>query len=63
MSDMKNEHSERGLFNSVLTAHFIIILHIILIGGIGLLVLFFSGVAQYMTWIFLGGIALLMAFG
>lgn len=59
---MKNEHTERGLFNGVLTAHFIIILHIILIGAIGLLVLFFSGVVQYMTWIFLGGVAAVMAF-
>ncbi|MCP4688909.1 MAG: hypothetical protein GY859_12725 [Desulfobacterales bacterium] len=60
---MKKENTERSLFNGVLTAHFIIILHIILIGGVGLLVLFFAGIAKYMTWIFLGGLAALLGAG
>jgi hypothetical protein len=48
-----------GLFKSVLLAYLILALHVLLIAGIGLLVLFFRGFVQYMIWIFLGCASLL----
>ena len=50
-----------GLFKSVMMAYAVLVLHVLLIAGLGLLVLFFRGVTQYMVWIFLvgaGGVAL-----
>jgi len=48
-----------GLVRSVLLAYFILALHVLLIAGVAILVLFFRGVVSYMLWIFLGGIALI----
>jgi hypothetical protein len=45
----------QGLFKSVMMAYAVLVLHVLLIAGLGLLVLFFRGVAQYMVWIFLAG--------
>jgi hypothetical protein len=47
-----------GLVKSVLLAYFILALHVLLIAGMAILVLFFRGVVNYMLWIFLGGIVL-----
>lgn len=48
-----------GLVKSVMLAYFILALHVLLIAGMAILVLFFKGVVNYMLWIFLGGIALI----
>ena len=48
-----------GLVKSVLLAYFILALHVLLIAGVAILVIFFRGVVNYMLWIFIGGIALL----
>lgn len=53
----KNKESD-GLVKSVLLAYFILALHVLLIAGMALLVLFFRGVVNYMLWIVLGGIAI-----
>lgn len=47
-----------GLIKSVMLAYFILALHVLLIAGMAILVLFFRGVVNYMLWIFLGGMAL-----
>lgn len=47
-----------GLIKSVMLAYFILALHVLLIAGMAILVLFFRGVVNYMLWILLGGIAL-----
>ena len=49
-----------GIVRSVLLAYFILALHVLLIAGVAILVLFFRGVVSYMLWIFLGGIALII---
>lgn len=54
---MKTNDDHQGLFKSVFAAHFVLFLHVFLIAGIGLLVLFFRGVIFYMPWIVLGGTA------
>ena len=52
-----------GLFKSVMLAYFVLVLHILLIVGLGLLVIFFRGIVQYMIWVFLfGSIAILGSF-
>ena len=47
-----------GLVKSVLLAYLILALHVLLIAGLAILVLFFRGVVNYMLWILIGGIAL-----
>ena len=44
-------------------AYMVLVLHLLLIAGLGLLVLFFRGVMQYMIWIFLGGAAAIIVSG
>lgn len=53
-SSPSNVQSETHL-KSVLMAYGILVLHLILIAGLGLLVLFFRGFIEYMIWVFLGG--------
>ncbi len=48
-----------GLVKSVMLAYLILLLHVLLIAGMAILVLFFRGVVNYMLWILIGGIALL----
>lgn len=53
-----NKESE-GLFKGVWMAYSILSLHVLLIAALGCLVLFFSGIIQYMLWIFLIGSGML----
>ncbi len=53
-SDMKEKDSQH--FKSVLMAYFILVLHIVLVAGLVLMVIFFRGIINYMIWIFLGGL-------
>jgi len=48
---------------SILLAYLILALHIILIAGLGLLVIFFAGIINYMLWIFLGCLSLIIFSG
>lgn len=56
---MNSEKSNTGaeLFKGVLLAHLIIGLHVVVIALIGLLVIFFGGLARYWAWILIGGLA------
>jgi len=58
---LKNNHD--GVLKSIFTAYFILILHIFLIAGLSILVLFFRGVVSYMLWIFLGGTGAMVFMG
>ncbi|MBW1746742.1 MAG: SHOCT domain-containing protein [Deltaproteobacteria bacterium] len=57
----KKKKNENSLFKGVMTAYFIVVLHVLLIAGVGLLVIFFQGIINYMPWILLGGSALIIA--
>ncbi|MFP4476312.1 MAG: hypothetical protein ACLFOY_12200 [Desulfatibacillaceae bacterium] len=57
------EKNREGLMRSVFVAHFIIILHIAIIFGVGLAIFFFSGLIHYMPWILIGGSALILGSG
>jgi len=52
-SDKTTEGS--GLFKGMFMAYSILLLHLILLAGLGCLILFFRGMVLYMVWIFLGG--------
>lgn len=52
-----------NLFKSVLLAYSVLILHVVLLAALGVLVLFFRGVVNYMLWIFLIGTALILVSG
>lgn len=49
-----------GLFKSIFIAYGILILHLVLLAALGLLVLFFRGVINYLSWIFLGGAVMIL---
>ena len=44
-------------------AYFILVLHVLLIVGLVMLVIFFRGIVNYMIWIFIGGSAVILASG
>jgi hypothetical protein len=49
-----------GLMKSVMLAYLILILHLVLLVGLGILVFFFRGIVHYMLWIVLfGGLGIL----
>lgn len=52
-----NKNESTGLMKSIFAAHLILILHIMLIAGLGCLILFFRGIVQYMAWILVIGSA------
>ena len=56
----KNKEEDRHL-KSVLMAYLILLLHVVLIAGLVLLVIFFRGILNYMIWVFLGGSAIVIA--
>ncbi len=53
---MIRDKNNPSLFSGVMLAYLILLLHILLIAIMGVMVIFFRGVVQYMVWIFLGGI-------
>lgn len=54
----KKKKKSDGLVKSIVLAHVVLILHLCLFAILGLLVAFLSGVMNYMTWILIGGMAL-----
>ncbi|BCR03419.1 hypothetical protein DESUT3_04880 [Desulfuromonas versatilis] len=54
----ENQPKEKGLMGSIFITYFVLILHAVLIILLGLAVVFFRGVVEYMVWIVLGGLLL-----
>ena len=52
---LNSKKESDGVVKSVLIAYLILALHILLIAGLAVLVLFFRGVVNYMLWILGGG--------
>ena len=61
MAFKKEKESQH--FKSVLMAYFILVLHIVLVAGLVIMVIFFRGIINYMIWIFLGGLIAIIASG
>jgi hypothetical protein len=53
--DSKIQKNSDGLFKSIFLAHLILFLHLFLFAALGLMVVFLSGMMQYMVWVLLGG--------
>ena len=52
---VKNDkNKDENLFKAVLMTHFILFLHVLIIVGLVLVVIFFRGITQHALWIFLG---------
>ena len=56
----RNQNQGENLFKAVLMTHIILFLHLLIIVGLVLMVVFFRGVTQHMLWVFLGATGLLM---
>lgn len=54
----ENQPKEKGVMGSIFITYFVLILHAALIILLGLAVVFFRGVVEYMIWIVLGGLLL-----
>lgn len=52
-------NGKEGIFKSIFTAYIILLLHVILLAGVGVSVILFQGIYHYLPWI-LGGITLLV---
>jgi hypothetical protein len=55
--DSKTQKNNDGLFKSIFLAHLILFLHLFLFAALGLMVVFLSGMMQYMVWVLLGGMS------
>ena len=60
---MFTKNDGEGVMKSIMMAYLILILHVVLLMGIGLLVFFFRGIVHYMLWIVLFGAVALLASG
>jgi hypothetical protein len=56
--ELKSQKNNDGLFKSIFLAHLILFLHLLLFAALGLMVVFLSGMMQYMVWVLLGGMTL-----
>ena len=61
MNGSKNQ--SENLFKAVILVHIILFLHLLIIVGLVLMVIFFRGVTEYMLWIFLGTAVLFILSG
>lgn len=48
-------------FKGVMLACFILVLHVILLAGVGVMVIFFRGIINYMLWILIGVTVIIIA--
>ena len=60
---LKKNNEINQIRNSLALASSILIFHVALLVGIGVLILFFSGLVNYIFWIFLGGVGLVAGTG
>ena len=60
---IKKDHNSESVFKSILLAYTILVLHVLLLAGMGLLVLFFGGLVRYLFWIVFIGVTLISLSG
>ena len=59
-----NETKEKYATTSgVFAGYFVIVLHVLLIFGLALVVIFLRGINEYLTWILLGGLFIILGSG
>jgi hypothetical protein len=59
----KNKNQGENLFKAVIMAHIILFLHLLIIVGLVLMVIFFRSISRHMLWVFLGATGLFMLSG
>ena len=59
----KNKNQSENLFKAVIITHLILFLHLLIIVGLVLMVIFFRSVTRHMLWVFLGATGLFMLSG
>jgi hypothetical protein len=59
----KNKNQGVSLFKAIIMTHIILFLHLLIIVGLVLMVIFFRGVTQNILWVFLGATGLFMLSG
>ncbi len=59
----KNKNQGENLFKAVIMTHIILFLHLLIIAGLVLMVIFLREVTQYALWVFLGATGLFMLSG
>jgi hypothetical protein len=59
----KSKNQSENLFKAVIMTHIILFLHLLIIAGLVLMVIFLRDITQYVLWVFLGAIGLIMLSG
>lgn len=59
----KYKRNDGSVIKGVFIAYFILLFHVVMLAAVGLLVLFFSGIVNYLLWILLGGFGLIIVSG
>jgi hypothetical protein len=57
----KKSQNEGSPFKGVMLAYLILVLHVVLFAGVGLMVVFFRGIINYMLWIVIGVCLIIIA--
>nr|WP_320048343.1 SHOCT domain-containing protein [uncultured Desulfuromonas sp.] len=60
---MAENSGDTGIAKNIFVGYFVLILHVVLLVLLGLFVVFFRGLVEYMPWILGGGLALLSLSG
>ncbi len=56
---LKKKNETTALVGSLFLASSVLVFHVVLLAAMGILVIFFSGIVNYIFWIFLGSCALI----
>lgn len=59
----EKKKEDRGFFNGIFLSYAILLLHVLLLVLVGVSVVFFRGVVEYMPWILGGGLLLILVSG
>jgi len=59
MFSKQKKKTSDGIVKSIMAAHVILFLHLILFAAFGLLVVFLGGMMQYLGWVLLGGLGII----
>lgn len=59
----KDTQNRDGLYKGIAMAYAILLLHLVLIAGLGLVVIFLTGIANYLFWIVFSGMILVAVSG
>jgi len=63
MPIFRNRENPDSVMKGVFIAYFILLFHVALLGLVGIVVLFFTGILNYLPWILLGGAVMIVGCG